>query len=99
MNFRRFLKPTLGKLFLAIFIFCLLFIFGSPVCIDPTPEAFNNYPDPEYWGCHSEWHRSFHFIPDWPIYNGIISFFAFLIISYFLSSLICGLFVLIKPKK
>jgi hypothetical protein len=86
---KQFLQPTLGKLLLTIFIFCLLFIFATPVCRDPMPESWHNHPDGEYWGCHSELHRYAHFIPDWPIYNGTVSFFMFLIIAYFLSSLIC----------
>ncbi|MBZ9569318.1 hypothetical protein KJA16_00155 [Patescibacteria group bacterium] len=98
MSFKQFLKPDWRKIVLSIIIFLFLFIYGIPWCIDPSEEGWLRRPDPEYWGCHSEWHRQFHFIPDWPIGHLGISFFVSALISYFISCLIIWIYDKIRKK-
>ena len=105
MKLKSFFEPSLGKIILSILIFLFLFIYGSPICIDgnpvsidPNSEAWMKNLDPEYWGCHSEWHRHFHFIPDWPSFPPIISLLLFVVISYFFSCLIIWGYTKLKRR-
>jgi hypothetical protein len=62
------LKPSKTKMLLAAaltpFFFVLALIYLTPVCIDPSAEAWALNPDPEYWGCHTMLHRIYRFVPD-----------------------------------
>lgn len=100
-----FLKPDWRKIVLSVLIFLFLFIFGTPLCIDPSEEGLRMRPDPEYWGCHTQLHRYFHFIPDFfllnwfiLIKNPILSFLAFILTSYLLSCLIIWIYEKLKKK-
>jgi hypothetical protein len=94
---KEFLKPSLRKVGLSMLIFLFLFTFGTPLCIDPSMEGWQQHPDSEYWGCHSMWHRYFHSIPDWPVISPV-PFLDFVIISYFLSCLIVWIYNKVKKK-
>jgi hypothetical protein len=42
---KEFLKPSLRKVGLSILIFLFLFTFGTPLCIDPSVEGWQQHPD------------------------------------------------------
>ncbi|MCC6039731.1 MAG: hypothetical protein LM565_02815 [Thermofilum sp.] len=62
------LRPSRAKILLsaalAPLIFLLVLTYLTPVCIDPTAEAWARNPDPEYWGCHTMLHRHIRSVPD-----------------------------------
>jgi len=64
----RALKPSKARILLAAAlappVFLLALAYLSPVCIDPSAEAWEQKPDPEYWGCHTMLHRVYRFVPD-----------------------------------
>lgn len=87
------LKPTKAKVALAVAltspIFLLVYVFLSPICADPTAEAWTRNPDPEIWGCHTALHRIFRFVPDFIAVTDLPStIFLSLTLSYLTSSLI-----------
>jgi hypothetical protein len=64
----RALKPSKAKTLLAAAlappVFALVLLYLTPLCIDPSAEAWALNPDPEYWGCHTMLHRIYRFVPD-----------------------------------
>jgi len=95
MSFKNFIKPNLTKILLSIFIFFLVFLLLTPVCVDPTFEMMQKSNlDLEYFGCHTGLHRYFHFIPDWPTTETpwYVMLPFFLIISYLITCCTVQLF-------